>query len=184
VNSPDQINNTRACYSTAIEHSFVSYTFHCIVLESLDYSHSSILLLYHTYCPNMPRVTRAALRSREEQEETDIAACVPLPLTPKLKGRAPLGETSGNSAAAPVILNTFEETMAAAKQGPGKGNKGNATKKATKQKKNQAREPTVEVIEDDNQSQTSSAAEEACKDLLKGDFRGCYPFVLRIYGLR
>lgn len=132
----------------------------------------------------MPRITRAALRSQEEQEEMDIAACVPLPLTPNLKVRAPLGETSGNSAAAPKIVNTSEETMAAAKKGPGKGKKGNATKKATKQKKNKARGATMEVIEDDNQSQTSSAAEEACKDLLNGDSGALYPFVLHIYGLR
>lgn len=126
----------------------------------------------------MPRVTRAALRSQEEQVETDIAARAPLPLTPNLKVRTPLGETSGNSAAAPKIVSTADETMAAAKKGPGRGKKGNATKKATKQKRNKAGGPTVEVIEDDDQSQTSSAAEEACKDLLKGDSGVFYPFVL------
>jgi len=117
----------------------------------------------------MPRITRAALRA-QEQEETDEASSVPLPVTPKPNGRTPLGETSGNTATAPEIVNNPEETMAAAKKGPGEGKNGNATKKDTKQKKNKVEDPTVEVIEDDNQSQASSAAEEACKDLLKGGF--------------
>ena len=103
----------------------------------------------------MPRVTRAALRSQEEDP-----ASVPLPLTP-IKGRAPLGEASGNTLAEPQTLNNPEDTMAAGK----KGKKGKATKKTTEQSK--VKEPAVEVMEDDNQSQTSSAAEEACKDLLK-----------------
>lgn len=122
----------------------------------------------------MPRVTRAALRSQEMQEETDTAASVPLPLTPKPKARAPLGETSGNTAAAQENVHTSEENKAAVKKGPGKGKKTGA-RKATKPNQSQEERSTVEVIEDDNQSQTSSAAEEACKHLLNGGIGAFYP---------
>jgi hypothetical protein len=132
----------------------------------------------------MPRITRAALRSQEGQEEAVNAASVPLPSTPKLKGRAPLGETSGNSVAASHNINTPEESMAAAKKGPGKGKKQNATKKASKPNKIQSEEPIVEVIEDDKQSQTSSAAEEACRSLLEENSGVFPPFVLHDYDLR
>lgn len=129
----------------------------------------------------MPRVTRAALRSQEPQEESVVAASVPLPMTP-IKGRVPLGETSGNTVAVPEIVN--EENMAAAaKKGPGKGKKGIAPRKATKPKKAKVEKSEVEVLEDDNQSQTSSAAEEACKDLLREDFGLLYLPIANIPGL-
>lgn len=132
----------------------------------------------------MPRITRAALRSQEGQEEAINAASVPLPSTPKLKGRAPLGETSGNSVAAPTNVNTPEESVAAAKKGPGKGKKRNATKKAIKPKNIETEEFVVEVIEDDKQSQTSSAAEEACKNLMEENSGVSLSFVLHDYGWR
>ena len=110
----------------------------------------------------MPRVTRA--RTAEIQEESDLAASTPLPFTPT-RGRAPLGETSNNKVKEPELVNTSEEKMVPAKKI--KGKKGNSTKKASKQKKEKNGEPGMEVLEDGNESTTSSAVEEACKDLLK-----------------
>ena len=111
----------------------------------------------------MPRVTRAALRSQEPQ---DNAALVPPPLTP-IKGRIPLGETAGNTNAEPEKVNPSDNNMAIAKKGSGKGKKGSTMKKAMKHKKSKVEEPEIEVLEDDVKSQTSSASEEACRDLLK-----------------
>ncbi|KAL6715091.1 hypothetical protein ACLMJK_007352 [Lecanora helva] len=119
----------------------------------------------------MPRVTRAVLRSQEIHED---AASVPLPLTP-IKGRTPLGETAGNASVIPEMIDTGEGTMTGTEKGPGKGKKGKASKNATKKKKANKEEPMVEVLEDDNQSQTSSAAEEASKDLIEGSIADTNP---------
>ena len=111
----------------------------------------------------MPRVTRAALRSQEPQDDPAI---VPLPLTP-IKGRVPLGESTGNRGGELEKVNPSDSRMTVAKKGSGRGKKGNAVNKASKQHKAKMEESEVQVLEDDNKSQTSSAAEEACKDLLK-----------------
>ncbi|KAK4692700.1 hypothetical protein P7C71_g4555, partial [Lecanoromycetidae sp. Uapishka_2] len=111
----------------------------------------------------MPRVTRAALRSQEVQEESDLAASTPLPLTP-IKTRAPLGEVSTSKVNELASASTSEVKMAPAKKG--KGKKGNKTKKSAKEKKENKEQPDVEVLEDGNESSSSSAVEEACKDLL------------------
>ena len=114
----------------------------------------------------MPRVTRAALRSQELQEDPDMAASIPLPLTP-IKGRAPLGETAGNALALHNGINTLEDNSGL-KRGPGKGRKAKTTKKATCKKMVEAENLDTEVVQDDQHSSDSSAAEEACKELLYG----------------
>ena len=119
----------------------------------------------------MPRVTRAALRSAEQQDGSDIAATIPLPQTP-LKDRVPLGETTGNKGAYIDAANTSEEQAAPAKKRIGKGKKGNAAKKATKTTKEEAKEMCVEVLEDESQSIQSTAADEASQDLLKDGSQG------------
>ena len=112
----------------------------------------------------MPRVTRAALRSQELHADP---ASVPLPLTP-IKGRTPLGEASGNVAAEPSLEHEAEGVTAATKKGSRKGKK--VTKKVVEkevdQENSKMEKPVAEVLEDDNQSQSNSAADEACKDLL------------------
>ena len=116
----------------------------------------------------MPRVTRAALRSQELQEDP---TSVPLPLTP-IKGRTPLGEVAGNQSAEPETVDTNGKTTELAKKGPTKG-KGNAIKKATRHNKVKHEQTFIEVLEDDDHSQNSSAAEEASKDLM-GDMSGIW----------
>ena len=113
----------------------------------------------------MPRVTRAALRTKELQEESEVATATPLTPTPTKK-RVPLGEISENIATESQAAEV-EEKMAPAKKGSGRGRKANAAKKGPKQKKVKETETEVEILEDDNESATSSAVEEACQDLLK-----------------
>ena len=121
----------------------------------------------------MPRVTRAALRSVEQRDGSEIAATVPLPQTP-VKDRVPLGETTGNRGAHSEAANTSEEQAALAKKGTGKGKKGNAVKKANKKTKEKAEEVCAGVLEDESQSLHSSAAEEARHDLLKDGSQGMF----------
>lgn len=107
----------------------------------------------------MPRVTRAALRSHALLEEADST---PLPLTPVT--RVPLGEIAGNKEeikADPHELSTFE------KKAPVDGKKGRVAKKAKKQENHKIDRETVEVLEDGNQSATSSAVDEACQNLMQ-----------------
>lgn len=115
----------------------------------------------------MPRITRAALRSKELVEESNIAASTPLPVTP-IKDRVPLGEISDNKAASQNMMITAEDIAEdiaeLSKDGPTKGKKGRLGRKA-KQAKSKSKEVEIEVLEDDNQSSTSSAVEEACEHL-------------------
>ena len=111
----------------------------------------------------MPRLTRAALRSQELKEDP---ASIPLPVTPT-KGRVPLKETAGNTSAEPETVEESEDITAATETGPRKSKKGNVTKKAIKHQPSKDKERAVDVLEDDNISDISSAAEEACKDLLE-----------------
>ena len=119
----------------------------------------------------MPRVTRAALRTQELQEESDMAASTPLPPTP-VKKRVPLGEISDNVATEAQVAE-LEEKLVPAKKGSVRGKKANVTKKTNKQKKAKAMDVEPKILEDDNESSTSSAVEEACQDLLK-DISGLY----------
>lgn len=125
----------------------------------------------------MPRVTRAALRSIEQQEGSDIAATIPLPQTPT-KDRAPLGEITGNKGVQSEVANTSEEQAAPVKKGTGKGKKGNAAKKANKKTEERAEEVHAGVLEDESRSIHSSAAEEARQDLLKDGSHGLLPRTL------
>lgn len=127
----------------------------------------------------MPRVTRAALRSIEQQEGSDIAATIPLPQTPT-KDRAPLGEITGNKGLQIEAVNTLEEQVAPVKKGTGKGKKGNAAKKPNKKTEERAEEVHTEVLEDESYSIHSSAAEEARQDLLKDGSQGLLPQGTRI----
>lgn len=107
----------------------------------------------------MPRVTRAALRSHALLEEADST---PLPLTPVT--RVPLGEIAGNKEeikANPHELSTFD------KKAQVNGKKGRVAKKAKKQENDKIDRETVEVLEDGNQSATSSAVDEACQNLMQ-----------------
>lgn len=107
----------------------------------------------------------------EHLDESDIAASTSLPDTPS-KGRVPLGEVAGNKGAEYEATNTSEQRAVPAKKGTGKGRKGNTAKKADKQTREKAEEVGVEVLEDENKSVHSSAAEETSQDLLKDGSQG------------
>jgi hypothetical protein len=115
----------------------------------------------------MPRVTRAALRSNALLEESTVAALTPLPLTP-LKERVALGEITDNQGPALEMIEVVKDAgkIKPGKTGPGQGKKGRVAKKGKKHVP-KAEEGNVEVLEDDNQSETSSAVEDACQDLMK-----------------
>ena len=120
----------------------------------------------------MPRVTRAALRSNTiMQEEADSAATIPLPSTPR-KDRAPLGEITRNLNDENVSVEKPKEFVNATKKAPGKDKKIKGTKKVKKQTNLGGHEDYPEVLEDDSQSATSSAVEEACQELLKENTGG------------
>ena len=115
----------------------------------------------------MPTLTRAALRSNTilPDEITADAISTPLPPTPTTS-RAPLGEISAN--------NTEDAVMPAAtievkkSSGASKAKKGKGAKKPKKQAaRNGDEDLTPEILEDDDQSATSSAVEDACEDLIK-----------------
>ena len=124
----------------------------------------------------MPRVTRAALRSKELQVDADIAASTPLPQTPT-KNRIPLGEVAGNRGTY-IQAPLPGEQAAQAKKGTRKGKKGNNAKTFNKQNREEAEDVHVEVLEDESQSIDSSAAKEACQDLLNNDLQGMVPGTL------
>lgn len=109
----------------------------------------------------MPRVTRAALRLNAMLEETSLAASTPLPPTPL---RAPLGEITGNSEDVKAMVSNLEELVKAHKKAPkGRGKVQNERRVRPVA----VRGDSIEVIEDDNQSATSSAVDEACQDLMR-----------------
>lgn len=112
----------------------------------------------------MPRVTRAALRSHALLEEAGLASSTPLPLTPVT--RVPLGEITGNKEE--VKVESHELSMPRVeKKSPPKGKKGRVAKKAQKAESDKIDQGSVEVLEDDNQSVTSSAVDEACQNLMQ-----------------
>ncbi|SLM34091.1 hypothetical protein LPUS_02768 [Lasallia pustulata] len=112
----------------------------------------------------MPTTTRAALRSTTIlEDELGLAMSTALPATPP-KDREPLGEVAGNGSEDTVVV---EDVVQLEKKGGAKGKKAKRTKKGKKQPKIISEEATPEVLEDDDQSATSSAVEEACGDLLK-----------------
>lgn len=110
----------------------------------------------------MPRVTRAALRSHALLDEADLASSTPLPLTPVT--RVPLGEVAGNRE---EIRSELRQLSKVEKKPPVKGKKGRVAKKAKSQENDKINNETVEVLEDDSQSATSSAVDEACQKLMQ-----------------
>ena len=126
----------------------------------------------------MTRVTRAALRSMEQHDESSVAVLIPLPQTP-IKGRIPLGEIADNKGAENETITNSEERAAPAKKEVGKGKKGITAKKANTQMKKKAEEVYVEILEDENQS-TCSSAVEACQNLLKDGSQGMLHHTLAV----
>ena len=126
----------------------------------------------------MPRVTRAALRSMEQHDESGAAALIPLPQTPT-KGRIPLGEIANNKGAESQAVTNPEERIAPAKKEVEKGKKRTTAKKATTEKREKVEEVCVEILEDENQS-TCSSAVEACQDLLKDGSQGMLHHTLAV----
>lgn len=116
----------------------------------------------------MPRVTRATVRLNAMLEETNLAASTPLPLTPFVHTlRPPLGEITGNSEDVKAMVSNLEELVKAQKKAPPKeGRRGNVQNNEKKVPVAR-RQESIEVIEDDNQSATSSAVDEACQDLMR-----------------
>ncbi|KAG8528089.1 uncharacterized protein KY384_007005 [Bacidia gigantensis] len=113
----------------------------------------------------MPRATRAAVKAQEEEAIT--AALEDLPPTPA-KGRVPLGEISNNVNTSTMIEGT--DTVDEAEKVPApKSKKGKGGKKSKKVTKVKSKEQEVEILEDENQSSQSDAAEQACADLMNND---------------
>ncbi|MCJ1355387.1 MAG: hypothetical protein MMC33_005378 [Icmadophila ericetorum] len=111
----------------------------------------------------MPRVTRATQKNIEVLED---AASVPLPSTPR-RERAPLGEITANQNENTPVRYELEVDIYAKppKKTGAKGRKAKGTKKG--KKKDIENSENNDVLEDDNQSDVSSAVEEACKELMK-----------------
>lgn len=65
------------------------------------------------------------------------------------------------------MVNDLEELVQARKKAPPKGKRGKVQKNDKKLALSAKSEGSVEVIEDDNQSATSSAVDEACQELMK-----------------
>lgn len=110
----------------------------------------------------MPCVTRAVLQA---------AAAVPLPATPPVTKRQPLGEISGNQEELPAAVEDPEQILKANK-GPGKGKKGKGSKKSKEHEEAANNEKSKDVLPDENESETSSAVEDACQDLLREQSKG------------
>ena len=118
----------------------------------------------------MPRVTRAAQRNIEVLED---AASVPLPSTPR-RERAPLCEIIANQNDNTPQRYELEVDIYAKppKKTGAKGKKAKGTKKG--KKKHIENSENNDVLEDDNQSDVSSAVGEACKELMKENNGGQY----------
>ncbi|KAL8957094.1 MAG: hypothetical protein Q9183_006149, partial [Haloplaca sp. 2 TL-2023] len=102
----------------------------------------------------------------QQPEDSAVAANIPLPATPPVTRRKPLGELSGNQEDPPAAIDNPEEILKANK-GHGKGKKGKGQKKAKKQVQASENRASKQVIPDENESETSSAVEDACQDLLQ-----------------
>ena len=126
-------------------------------------------------------MTRAAARTAIHEDESDVDGVdVPLPQTPQRSRdhlqRAPLGElTINEQEEEPKIMLEVDLSKPAKKAKGKKGKSGQKPKKADNKENDtddfhdtdDDKENTPEVVEDDHQSRPSSAAEEACADLLK-----------------
>lgn len=65
------------------------------------------------------------------------------------------------------MINDLEQLVKEHKKAPLKERRGKVQKEAKKFAPNARSEESVEVIEDDNQSATSSAVDEACQELMR-----------------
>ncbi|MCJ1475331.1 hypothetical protein MMC13_003993 [Lambiella insularis] len=121
----------------------------------------------------MPRMTRAALRTNAIlEDEANLAAATPLPSTPTLS-RQPLGEVVGNIYGEITNHEALKEDVKHVKKAAAKDRRAKSTKK--RNKKGSVEEKNAsEVLEDEYQSSTSSAVEEAREELLKGDSKETY----------
>ena len=114
----------------------------------------------------MPRVTRATLRSHAIMEdEANLAAATPLPLTP-FKERAPLGEITNNVQEEVIITHEVDMDTKPPKKAGTKGRKAKTSKTGKKGSRSKG-EKNPDVLEDENQSDASSAVEEARVELMK-----------------
>lgn len=112
--------------------------------------------------------TRAALRSQAPSEDSNTVDTTP----PPALERAPLREITGNQEEVPVAVDDPEEILKANK-GTGKGKKSKGSKKSKKDVGNTHDEESGKVLPDENRSETSSAVDGACQDLLRDQTRGC-----------
>ncbi|KAL9026917.1 MAG: hypothetical protein Q9196_004489 [Gyalolechia fulgens] len=124
----------------------------------------------------MPRVTRAALRSQASSEDSGVGAVISLPTIPPITKRMPLGEISGNQEELLAAMEHPGETLKANK-GP-KGKKGKTSKNSRKDDEAVGTKQPEDVLPDDNESEISSAVEDACQDLLKEQTQGTSPTVM------
>ncbi len=93
----------------------------------------------------MPRVTRAALQA---------AAAVPLPATPPVTKRAPLGEISGNQEVLPAAVEDPEQILKANK-GSRRGKKGKVAKRNQKHEEAANNDEHGGILPDENESETT-----------------------------
>ncbi len=111
--------------------------------------------------------TRAALRSQAPSEDSNNIGTPPPP-APK---RAPLGEITGNQEEVPVAVDDPEEILKANKA-TGKRKKSKSSKKSKKHVATPEDEESGKVLPDENRSETSSAVDGACQDLLRDQTQG------------
>ena len=131
----------------------------------------------------MPRVTRAALRSHAIMEdEANLAAAIPLPSTPH-KERAPLGEITNNVQEEVINVDRVDTDAKSTKKAGTKGRKAKTSKKGKKGSQSKSEE-NPEVLEDENQSDASSAVEEARVELMKEGNGGETPLCLDLSNTR
>lgn len=119
----------------------------------------------------MPRLTRAAMRAQPSPDDSAVAAAVALPATPPVIKRTPLGEISGNQEELPTPVEDPEQILKTNK-GPGKGRKAKVTKKSKGQDESGQNGKAASVLPDEIESETSSAVDDACQDLLKEQHEG------------
>ncbi|KAL8975352.1 MAG: hypothetical protein Q9197_000430 [Variospora fuerteventurae] len=111
------------------------------------------------------------MRAQPSPDDSAVAAAVALPATPPVTKRTPLGEISGNQEDLPRPVEDPEQILKTNK-GPGKGRKGKGTKKPKGQDESGKNGKAASVLPDEIESETSSAVDDACQDLLKEQDEG------------
>lgn len=118
----------------------------------------------------MPRVTRAALRSQSNNEESDSTSTAPLPASTR---RLPLGETDGNQGDRSSVILNPEKVTKALNKGIVKGKKSKALNKAKENVAPVRHQDNGDIVlKDDYESETSSAVDEACQSLISPENEG------------